>query len=185
MSTYYNYYLERKESDDKWLALMPEEEEPDTLELSFYYTSGIGHDFFDEYSGWQIDFEYCGEEYKKRYQKQYENESDFFKKYYLPYEMDLDRIIMDHDNQLHEYAGIISRNSYKRLQSDPEFNPKIIDEEVYAAFKDDVKENYLYYEWDTVYDRCYYLYQIVPLINDLIKKNSLKYQDVRLLCRIN
>ena len=184
MSTYYNYYLERKEADGKWSTVLPEETDPYTLKLSFYYTSGIGQVFFDEYSGWQIGFEYCSEEYKKEYQKQYENESDPFRNYYYPYEMDLERIIMDYNNQLHEYAGIISRNSYKRLQSDPEYDPKIIDEETYAAFKDDVKENYLYHEWDTIYDSCYYLYQIVPLINDLIRKNDLDYQGVRLLCTV-
>ncbi len=45
MSTYYNYYLERKEADGKWSAVLPEETDPYTLKLSFYYTSGIGQVF--------------------------------------------------------------------------------------------------------------------------------------------
>ena len=185
MSVYYNYYLERKVADDKWSAVIPEDAEEYTLDLSFYYISGIGHNFFDEYRGWQIRFEYCSDEYKEKYLQQCENESDNSKSYYLPYEMDLERIMADYNNQLHEHAGIISKNSYKRLQTDPEYYPKIIDEEVYAAFKDDVKENYLYHEWDTYLDSCYYLYQIVPLINDLIEKNNLKNEDIRLLCMIS
>ena len=184
MSTYYDYYLEKKIDENKWSTIVSREKDPEKGKLSFYYTSGIGHEFFDEYSGWQIGFEYCSEEYKNEFRKWYEKENGPFKSYYCPYEMDLVMIVFDYKNQLHEFSGIISKNSYKRLQSDIEYNAKIIDEEVYAAFKDNVKENYLYYEWDSIYGSSYYIYEIMPLINNLINENNLKYDDVRLICHL-
>ena len=75
-------------------------------------------------------------------------------------------------------------NDYKKLQSDSEYSPKIIDEEVYARFKDNIKENYIYHEWDTCYGEEYYLYELMPKINEILKENDLTLDDVRLLCKI-
>lgn len=91
---------------------------------------------------------------------------------------------IDFDNNVHEYAGIISKNSYQHLQSDCNYNPKIIEEEIYAKFPQDIKENYMYYEWDNSDSEYYYLYQIMPIIEKALQNNNLKYKDVRLLCRI-
>lgn len=99
--------------------------------------------------------------------------------------MDLERIRDDYNLGIHEYDGIISKNSFKKLQSNPEYNPKIIDEEVYAAFKDEIKENYMYYEWDLYYGECYYLYKIMPLVNSILEEHQLSIKDVRLLCRVS
>ena len=65
------------------------------------------------------------------------------------------------------------------------FDPKITDEKAYAAFKDDVKENHLYFEWDLLYGSCYDIYEIMRLINDLLNENHLQYDDVRLMCHVS
>jgi len=98
--------------------------------------------------------------------------------------MELELIDFDYRNNIHEYAGIISKNDYKKLQSDSEYSPKIIDEEVYARFKNNIKENYIYHEWDTCYGEEYYLYELMPKINEILKENDLTLDDVRLLCKI-
>ena len=73
-------------------------------------------------------------------------------------------------------------NDSECLYSD--YSPKIIDEEVYAKFKDNIKENYIYHEWDTYYGEEYYLYELMPIINEILKENDLTINEVRLLCKI-
>jgi hypothetical protein len=100
------------------------------------------------------------------------------------YEMDLDRMMKDYNSGLHEYAGIISRNAYRHLLSDSEYEAKIIDEEVYSKFSDDIKQNYVYHEWDTFYGEYFYLYEIFPRIEKAMSADGLSLNQVRLLCRI-
>ena len=121
------------------------------------------------------------DENKEKYESLSEIERRFLCNYYI---MNLELIELDYRNNIHEYAGIISKNDYKKLQSDSDYCPKIIDEEVYAKFKDNIKENYIYYEWDTYYGEEYYLYKLMPIINEILNENNLMINDVRLLCRI-
>ena len=70
------------------------------------------------------------------------------------------------------------------LLSDFEYEPKIIDEEVYSRFSDDIKQNYVYHEWDSFYGEYYYLYEIIPRVEKIMNADGLSLNQVRLLCRI-
>lgn len=88
----------------------------------------------------------------------------------------------DYDNDIHAHAGIISKNSYKHLLTNCDYNAKIIEEKIYANMNLEIKENYMYYEWDDTCSEYYYLYEIIPIIEKALKDNNLEYKDVRLLC---
>ena len=70
------------------------------------------------------------------------------------------------------------------LLSDSGYEAKIIDEEVYARFSDDLKQNYVYHEWDSNYGEYYYLYEIIPRVEKMMNAEELRMNQVRLLCRI-
>lgn len=181
MGVYYDFYLERHIGNDKWVPI-----KIDGSEI-IYSVRGRAFEFQNEYgASFPMSFQSLNEEYKKKNREKYDasNEPD---KHFLAnfYWMDLLRIKKDYEMGLHENAGIISKNSYKRLQSDPYYNPKVIDEEVYAAFSDEIKGNYMYHEWDDDLSEYYYLYEIMPLVNKALKDNGLTIDEVRLLCRIN
>ncbi|MGM9971066.1 MAG: hypothetical protein ACI35W_01495 [Anaeroplasmataceae bacterium] len=180
MGVYYNFCLEKKIEDDKWISL---EYEGDN---TFYYVRSHARFFIEEYgSSFPIGFNHMNEEFKKKNMEQYNNANELEKGLMCSYYwMDLDRIIEDYSAGIHEYAGIISKNDLKKLKSYSDYNPKIIDEEIYAKFEDDIKKNYIYYEWDTYYGEYYYLYKIVPIIEQMLKIYNLNICDVRLLCRI-
>lgn len=180
MGVWYDFYLEKRIEKEKWIPLKYKGDR------SFYSVRSYGRSFCDRYGGsFSIGFEYMNEEFKDENKEKYESLSEierrFFCNYYI---MDLELIEFDYRNNIHEYAGIISKNDYKKLQSDSDYSPKIIDEEVYAKFKDNIKENYIYYEWDTYYGEEYYLYELMPIINEMLKENDLTINEVRLLCQI-
>ena len=181
MGVYYYYYLEKNIGADKWESIKYKGSD------YFYFVRSYAHAFQDEYgAAFPMGFQFLNEEYKRENLSKYEEASEVDKysicNFYL---MDLERIRDDYNLGIHEYDGIISKNSFKKLQSNPEYNPKIIDEEVYAAFKEEIKENYMYYEWDLYYGECYYLYEIMPLVNSILEEHQLSIEDVRLLCRIS
>ncbi len=179
MGVYYDYYLDKKIDDNHWLQILVDGK------ACLYYVRSW-RELFDEYSiGPRIEFQCLSEEYQEQHREQYEKEkAEGHQLGFSFYEMDLVRMQLDYKNQVHEYAGIISKNSYKRLQSDVEYCPKIIEEEIYAKFKDNIKDNYIYYEWDTIFSEYYYLYQIMPIIENALADNNLKIEDVRLICHI-
>ena len=181
MGTYYDFYLEKKIGEDKWIPLKYNGNN------SFYYVRSYGFEFANEYgSHFPIGFNYMNEEFKNQNIEKYNNAKEYEKnlmcRYFL---MDLEKIALDYKNKIHEYAGIISKNDYKKLQSNMDYNPKIIDEEIYAKFNDNIKENYIYHEWDTYYGEYYYLYELMPIIDEMLKANNLTIDDVRLLCEIH
>ncbi|MBR6459525.1 MAG: hypothetical protein IKS49_05120 [Actinomycetaceae bacterium] len=181
MGTYYYFHLEKKSDNDTWHPIKVDDSD------YFHYVRNHAREFVLEYGSYSsIGFQNLNEEYKKANQEKYDAANDFEKHYIANFElMDLERIKEDYDRGLHEYGGIISRHSFKLLQSNMDYCPKIIDEEVYAAFKDDVKENYMYHEWDTFYGEYYYLYEIMPKVNKILKEENLTLDDVRLLCRVS
>ena len=181
MGVYYNFYLERKIDNDKWMPIKYKDDD------CFYYVRSYAREFYCEYgSSFSIAFDYMNEVFKKENLQKYNNANNFEKKYMCSYYyMDLDRIASDYHNKIHEYGGIISKLDYKKLKSKYDYEPTIIDETVYAQFKDNIKENYIYYEWDTYYGEYYYLYEIMPIIEEILKANNLKIEDVRLLCSIS
>lgn len=179
MGVYYDFYLDKKIADDMWSSIILDDSD-------IFFSMRSRRYLYDEYSlGFPFRFRYLSQEFQEKNKERYENlnESDKIA-YFNFYEMDLERMKIDFDNNVHEYAGIISKNSYKHLQSDCNYNAKIIEEEIYAKFTQDIKENYMYYEWDDSYSEYYYLYQIMPKIEKALQNNNLKYKDVRLLCRI-
>ena len=139
MGVYYYYYLEKNIGADKWESIKYKGSD------YFYFVRSHAHAFQDEYgASFPMGFQFLNDEYKRENQTKYDEASEVDKysicNFYL---MDLERIRDDYTLGIHEYDGIISKNSFKKLQSNPEYNPKIIDEEVYAAFKDEIKENYM------------------------------------------
>lgn len=179
MGVYYNFYLDKNIGDDKWLSI-----NVDDTDIIYYMRSR--HWLYDEYSvGLPLNFKYLSQDYQEKNFERYNSLSDSEKAYCFNfYEMDLDRMKEDYENNIHAYAGIISKNSYKHLQTDCDYNAKIIDEEVYANMDPDIKENYMYYEWDDSCSEYYYLYEIMPIIEKALKDNNLEYKNVRLLCNI-
>ncbi len=180
MGVYYDFYLDKKIDGDKWSSLLYNND------YCIYYVRSYGNWFLDEYrSGREIGFEGLSEEYKTKNREHYEKvKATWEARCYVFEEMDLDRIMSDYKNELHDYAGIISKHAYKKLQSDPEYEPKIIEEEVYAKFKDNIKEHYVYHEWDSYLGESYYLYELMPIVEQLLKENNLSLDDVRLLCHV-
>ena len=53
-----------------------------------------------------------------------------------------------------------------------------------SKFSDDIKQNYVYHEWDTFYGEYYYLYEIIPRVEKMMNADELSLDQVRLLCRI-
>jgi hypothetical protein len=179
MGVYYDFYLDKNISEDKWSSVIVNDND-----IIFYMRSR--NYLYDEYStGFPLDFKYLSQEFQEKNKEEYESLEKYEKIGYCNfYHMDLERMKKDFDNDIHEYAGIISKNSYKHLQSNCDYNAKIIEEEVYAKFSPDIKENYMYYEWDDTCSEYYYLYEIMPIIEKALKDNNLEYKDVRLLCNI-
>jgi hypothetical protein len=180
MGIWYDFYLEKRIKNEKWMPLKYNDSE------CLYSVRSYGHDFCNKYGTmFPIGFEYMNEVFKEKNKEKYNNSSDLDKRFLCNYYlMDLELIDFDYKNNIHEYAGIISKNDYKKLQSYSDYSPKIIDEEVYAKFKDNIKENYIYHEWDTYYGEEYYLYELMPIINEILKENDLTINEVRLLCKI-
>lgn len=180
MGVYYDFYLEKMEGEDKWSSIKYEDSD------CLYSVRSHARLFFDEY-GFSIPlkFQCLSQDYQSENQEKYENCNEIEKSFICNfYEMDLKRMVKDYNSELHEYAGIISKNDYKHLLSDPEYEAKIIDEEVYAVFSEDVKQNYMYHEWDTYFGEYYHLYKIMPLIENMLNADKLSLDQVRLLCRI-
>jgi len=180
MGTSYIFYLEKRIEGDKWLPLKY------NGDASFYYVRSYAREFTDEYGAiFPIGFNYMNEEFKEENREKYNNCDEYEKKLYcLYYIMDLDRIIEDYHSEIHEFAGIISKNDLKKLKTNCDYCPKIIDEEIYASFDDRIRKNYVYHEWDTYYGEYYYLYEIVPIIEQMLLEYNLTINDVRLLCWI-
>lgn len=179
MGVYYDFYLDRNIGEDKWSSIIV-----DDSDVIFYMRSRSW--LYDEYSvGFSLGFKHLSQEFQEKNKERYNSLRDHEKIYHFNfYEMDLDRMKTDFDNDIHEYAGIISKNSYKHLQTNYDYNAKIIEEEIYANMNPDIKENYIYYEWDDTCSEYFYLHQIMPIIGQALKDNQLEYKDVRLLCRI-
>lgn len=179
MGVYYNFYLDKNIGDDKWLSI-----NVDDTDIIYYMRSR--HWLYDEYSvGLPLNFKYLSQDYQEKNFERYNSLSDSEKAYCFNfYEMDLDRMKTDYDNDIHAYAGIISKNSYKHLLTNCDYNAKIIEEKVYANMNPEIKENYMYYEWDDSCSEYYFLYEIMPIIEKALKDNNLEYKNVRLLCNI-
>ena len=180
MGVYYDFYLEKLVEKDKWSSI----QYGDSGEL--YSVRNHARSFFDEYgSAIPLEFECLSQEYQVKNQEKYNNCNETDRRFLCDfYEMDLLRMMRDYNSGLHEYAGIISRNAYKHLLYDSEYEAKIIDEEVYSKFSDDIKQNYVYHEWDTFYGEYYYLYEIIPKVEKMMNAHELSLDQVRLLCRI-
>ena len=180
MGVYYDFYLEKLVEKDKWSPI--QYGDSDVL----YSVRNHARSFFDEYgAAIPLGFQWLSQEYQEKNLEKYENSNEIEKRFLCDfYEMDLDRMMRDYNSGLHEYAGIISRNAYKHLLSDSEYEAKIIDEEVYSRFSDDIKQNYVYHEWDSFYGEYYYLYEIIPRVEKIMNADGLSLDQVRLLCRI-
>ena len=180
MGVYYDFYLEKLVEKNKWSSIQYEDSD------CFYSVRSSARSFVDEYgSAIPLGFHYLSQEFQAKNREKYDNCNEIEKQFLLNYyEMDLDRMLKDYNSGLHEYAGIISRNSYRHLLSDPEYEAKIIDEEVYSRFSDDIKQHYVYHEWDTFYGEYYYLYEIIPRVEKMMNADELSMDLVRLLCRI-
>lgn len=180
MGVYYDFYLEKQVEKDKWSSI--QYGDSDLL----YSVRSHARAFFDEYgSGIHLGFHFLSQEFQEKNREKYDNCDEIEKGFLFAfYEMDLERMMKDYNTGLHEYAGIISRNEYKHLLSDSGYEAKIIDEEVYSKFSDDIKQNYMYHEWDSYYGEYYYLYEIIPRVEKLMNDNELCMDQVRLLCRI-
>lgn len=180
MGVYYDFYLEKLVEKDKWSSI--QYGDSDVL----YSVRNHARAFFDEYgSAIPLGFHCLSQEYQAKNREQYDNCNEIEKRFLCDfYEMDLDRMMKDFNSSLHEYAGIISRNAYRHLLSDSGYEAKIIDEEVYARFSDDLKQNYVYHEWDSNYGEYYYLYEIIPRVEKMMNAEELRMNQVRLLCRI-
>ena len=87
------------------------------------------HWLYDEYSvGLPLNFNYLSQDYQEKNFKSNNSLSDSEKAYCFNfYEMDLDRMKTDYDNDIHAHAEIISKNSYKHLQTNCDYNAKIIE----------------------------------------------------------
>lgn len=179
MGVYYNFYLDKNIGDDKWLSIIV-----DDTDIIYYIRSS--HWLYDEYSvGLPLNFKNLSQDYQEKNFERYNSLSDSEKAYCFNfYEMDLDRMKTDYDNDIHAHAGIISKNSYKHLLTNCDYNAKIIEEKIYANMNPEIKENYMYYEWDDSCSEYYYLYEIMPIIEKALKDNNLEYKNVRLLCNI-
>ena len=180
MGVYYDFYLEKLVEKDKWSSV--QYEDSDVL----YSVRSHARSFFDEYGfGLPLGFQCLSQEYQAKNREKYDNCDEIEKRFLCDfYEMDLDRMMKDYNSGLHEYAGIISRNAFRHLLSDSEYEAEIIDEEVYSKFSDDIKQNYVYHEWDTFYGEYYYLYEIIPRVKKIMNADRLSLDQVRLLCRI-
>lgn len=175
MGTYYDFYLEKIIDNDKYLPLKYNGKD------SFYYVRNNANEFFYHYGTYfPLSINYMNEEYKKQH-IHISNDKDYKENYYL---MDLNQIEIDYNNNIHDYAGIISKNDLKKLKTDSDFIPKIIEESVFIKLPNKIKKHYIYHEWDYYYDTSYYLYIIMPIIKEILTENHLKINEVRLLCRI-
>lgn len=107
MGVYYNFYLDKNIGDDKWLSIIV-----DDTDIIYYMRSR--HWLYDEYSvGLPLNFKYLSQDYQEKNFERYNSLSDSEKAYCFNfYEMDLDRMKTDYDNDIHVHAGIISKNSY-------------------------------------------------------------------------
>ena len=180
MGVYYDFYLEKRVGEDRWSSI-------NYLDSDILFSvRSYARAFFDEYGCvFPLGFQRLSQEYQSKYKEKYDSSNDIEKSFICRfYEMDIDKMIKDYNAGLHEYAGIISKNAYRHLMSNCEYEAKIIDEEIFARLTNDIKKNYIYHEWDTFYGEYYYLYEIVPLVERVIEANKLNINDVRLLCRI-
>lgn len=179
MVVYYDFYLDKKVGDDLWSSII-------VGDSDIIYSMRSRPWLYEEYSiGFPLGFKFLSQEYQEKNLERYNSLEDSEKRFsYSFYEMDLDRMRIDYKNNIHENAGIISKNSYKHLQTDCDYNAKIIEEEIYATFSPEIKENYIYYEWDSSDSEYYYLHDMMPIIEKALQDNNLEYKDVRLLCNI-
>ena len=179
MGVYYDFYLDKKVCDDKWSSII-------IGDSDIIYHMRSRPWLYDEYSiGFPLGFKGLNKEYQEKNQDRYNSLNDSEKIYSFNFfEMDLDRMRNDYKNDIHENAGIISKNSFKHLQTDCDYNAKIIEEETYVSLPSEIKENYVYHEWDSTSSEYYYLHEIMPIIEKALHDNNLEYKDVRLLCNI-
>lgn len=111
MGVYYDFYLEKMEGEDKWSSIKYEDSD------CLYSVRSHARLFFDEY-GFSIPlkFQCLSQDYQSENQEKYENCNEIEKSFICNfYEMDLKRMMKDYNSELHEYAGIISKNDYKHL----------------------------------------------------------------------
>ena len=183
MGVYYDYYLEKKE-EDGWHRLNALEEGNDA---SIYYHSGsYGCDYVRNYEIRQLSFEELAEETKDIYRESYDNckeakRYDYFYPYF--YELSIDLMFKDFDEGIHEYAGIITRNDRLKIERNSEYIPETISVEDFNKLPEGIKDNYVFYVWDSPWSDYVHTYELVPIIRDMLKTYNLSIDDVRLTCK--
>ena len=179
MGIQYFYYLEQKKKGE-WIVLTE-----DCICCTYF----LGEAFFNRYStDNKLPFNKLNKEYREEYQQKYDNASESDKEDLCAfYEMNLLKMFEDYNDDIHECFGIVSRSAVKLFVADYncDYEPTVIDEEIYAKFSDKMKENYEFFAWDRPGGEFYYLYELMPTINAYIDAYGLKMDSVRLVCRVS
>ena len=180
MGVYYYYYLEQKEKDG-WHRLKG----PDEDNSIYYHTGSYGNDFVSNYEYRQLSFEEFSEEAKNIYREDYdewnkENRYDYFYPYF--YELSLDLMFKDFDEGILEYAGIITKNDRLKIERDSRYIPETISVEDFNKLPERIKDNYIFYTWDSPWSEYGHIYDLVPIIRTMLKDYKLSLKDVRLSC---
>ena len=179
MGVWYEFYLDKQIGEDEWSSVLV-----NNSKIIYEVRGGFTHYFCDEYGYDEIWFNNLSKEFQQENKEKYEEYSEHNREWAFTFHyLELERMHEEYINEVHEYAGIISKNSYKRLQTNPDYNAKIIEESDYARFKDNIKEHYLYYEWNSTQSEFYYLYEIMPIVEKALKDNNLNINEVRLIYR--
>lgn len=180
MGIYYDYYLEKKDKDG-WHRLSSLEDGSSMI----YYHRSYGYDFVGEYEICELSFnDYCVEA-KKNYAEKYEQaEKDNALSFFYPRycELSIELMFQDFDNGIHEYAGIIKKNDRLKIERNPEYIPDMIDEADFNKLPEEIKDNYIFYAWDSPWSEYGHIYDLVPIIRDMLKYYDLTVSDVRLIC---
>lgn len=184
MSTYYDYFLEKK-TDDGWhkvINIFDEESQKEPFSI-YWHSRSFGSESAEYYSREYLSYEEWNLEDQIEFKDKYEKIQKDQKNYdWLPeYRvLDLNQMIKDFNEEIHEYSGIMSKNEVLKLQRDCDYYPDIIKPKDFNKLPKNIQDNYQYYAWDTWWSDYKNAYNLVPLIYKLLDYYNLKLEDVRL-----
>ena len=155
-------------------------------EMIYWHTGSYGRDFTDHYFLQDIPFEEYSIEMKKHYQSAYDkfkSGSHIFEAWYPQFfQMDLDSMVRDFNDNIHECDGIISKNQYLKLQRDSAYEPDVVSPKDYNKLPERIQEKYMYYAWDSPWSEFGKVYDIIPIVMKMLEYYNLQIDDVRLIC---
>lgn len=169
MSAYYNFYLEVYKNN-KWILF-------DDLE-QYYLNRSSSYLFIEKYLLQYLDCFEISEELIEKYElKNCKDDLIFYRNSFFL--LDIENMIKDYENNIHDNDGIISHQDYKKVLYNEEYYPNIIKVGQFNKLPKRIKDNYGYYRWDEYISEYKYLYSLIPLIKDKIGNYEL--DNIRLV----